>query len=161
MKETKKWRYKVTSHANKNGLSDEQIEKAMKSYYHEEYQDFRNRMREKNKEYDQYPVAKWQLEKSDSLEKEWHDKLKFEITGDRVTVSVEFDVTFPESFDKGDVVEWCEGFNRLATINPMVHQKEIIDLHKKGEDIPEDFYKKSHEFLTELMSNQTFQVSQI
>lgn len=161
MKETKKWKFKITSHANNHGLSDEQIAKVMDCYNHEEYQDFRNEMREKNKKYDQYPVAKWQLEKSDSIEKEWHDSLKFEIVGDKVTATVEFDVSFPESFDKGDVVEWCEGFNRLASINPMTIGKEIIQHHKEDREIPVSNYKKSHEFLMELKKNQTFQVTSI
>lgn len=142
MQENSTWKYKVTSYANTLGLSNDEIKKILDCYNHEEYQDFRNEMREKNKQYDNHPVAKWQVEKSDTIEQTWHNNIKYEINGDRVDVSIEFEVSFPDDFDRGDVIEWCEGFNRLGAINPMTYQKEIIDLHQIGAEIPEIFTKK-------------------
>lgn len=159
--EENKWSYKVTSHAKTQGFNAEQISEILNCYQHEEYQDFRNQMREKNKKYDQYPVAKWQLEKSDEIEQTWHNNLKYEIRGDEVYAEVEFDVTMPESFEKGDVVEWCEGFHRLREIHPMTLQKEIIKLHKLGEEIPKDYYEFGSNFLKELNQNQTLQVKKL
>jgi len=161
MKEENKWSYKITSHSRTHGMSPEQINEVLNCYKHEEYQDFRNEMSKKNKIYDQYPTAKWQLEKSDQIEQMWHENLKYEIKGDEVYAEVEFEVTLPKSFSKGDVVEWCEGFHRLRQIHPMILQKEIIKLHKNGDVIPEDYYKTCNLFLEELSKNQTLQVKQL
>lgn len=161
MEEKNKWTYKVTSHAKTNGFNTKQISEILNCYQHEEYQEFREKMREKNKAYDQYPVAKWQLSKSDEIEQTWHNNLKHEIRGDEVYVEVEFDVTFPESFEKGDVVQWCEGFHRLSGIHPMILQKEIIKLHKIGEEIPTDYYDFGANFLNELSQNQTLEVRKL
>ncbi len=161
MEEKNRWSYKVTSHTKTQGLTQEQIDGIMNCYKCEEYQEFRTEMREKNKQYDQYPVAKWQLEKSDDIEQTWHDKLKYEIRGDEVYAEVEFEITLPESFDKGDVVQWCEGFHRLRQIYPMMLQKEIIKLHKAGEEIPENFYKIGNSFLEDLSKSQTLEIKQL
>jgi len=161
MEDKNKWSYKVTSNSRTHGMNSEQINEVLNCYKHEEYQEFKEEMRKKNKIYDSNPTAKWQLEKSDEIEKTWHENLKHEIKGDKVYVEVEFEVTLPESFDKGDVIEWCEGFHRLRQIHPMVLQKEIIKLYKDNNVIPEDYYKTCKVFLEELRKNQTLQVKQI
>ena len=114
MEKNNLWKVTITSFADKRNLSVDQLNKIFSCYKRDKYQNFRKEMTEKNKAYDQYPVAKWQLEKTDSIEKLWHDSIKYTIVENVITVVVSLDVEFPVTFDKDDVINWVEGFNRLT-----------------------------------------------
>ena len=142
------WKITVTSFANINNLSDSQLDKIFTCYNRDKYQDFRKEMTEKNKAYDQYPVAKWQLEKTDSIEKLWHKSIKYTIDENVVNVVVSLDVEFPKNFDKDDVLIWVEGFNRLNQVYLLVQMEDIVA------EIEID--RKENDFLKELVANQKF-----
>ena len=127
IKETTKWKVEVTSKANTYGLSDIEIKELFNYHNHTEYVDFKTEMKEKDKQYDIYPVAKWQLEKGNEVEQLFHNNIKFEINGDIVTVSTNFEVTFTDSFEKDDVLTWVEGFHRYSKLVPMVAMYNIMN----------------------------------
>ena len=110
-------------------------------------------MTEKNKAYDQYPVAKWQLEKTDSIEKLWHDSIKYTIVENVITVVVSLDVEFPVTFDKDDVINWVEGFNRLNQVYNLVQMEDIV----AGIEID----RNENDFINELVTNQKFERKRI
>lgn len=142
------WKVSVTSSANKNNLSVAQLDRIFSCYNEDSYQEFRNEIREKNKKYDKYPTAKWQLEKADSIEKMWHSNVKYTIDGDIIKADVVVEVDFPTEFDKDDVLNWVEGFNRLNQVYLMVQMKDIV----AGLTVNTN----ENEFLEELTNNQKF-----
>lgn len=153
IKETTNWKVEVTSETSTHGLSDEQIKELFNYHNHPEYVDFKNEMKEKDKQYDIYPVAKWQLEKGDEVEQLFHNNIKFEINGDIVKVSTKFEVTFPDSFEKDDVLSWTEGFHRYSKLVPMVAMYNIIN---KSSD--EERNKKERKFTEELSNNEIHKI---
>ena len=142
------WKVTISSFANRNNLSDSQLDKIFTCYNRDKYQDFKKEMTEKNKEYDKYPVAKWQLEKANSIEKLWHNSIKYSIIEDVVSVSVSLDVEFPTEFDKDDVLMWVEGFTRLNLVYNFVQMEDIVA------EIEID--RNENVLLNELVDNQKF-----
>lgn len=153
IKETTNWKVEVTSGASTHGLSTEEIKELFNYHNHPEYVDFKNEMKEKNKKFDIYPVAKWQLEKGDEVELSFHNNIRFEINVDIVTVTVNFEVTFPDSFKKDDVLSWTEGFHRYSKLVPMV---AIYNIMNKSLD--EERNKKERKFTEELANNEIYKI---
>ena len=153
IKETTKWKVEVTSKANTYGLSDEEIKELFNYHNHTEYVDFKTEMKEKDKQYDIYPVAKWQLEKGNEVEQLFHNNIKFEINGDIVTVSTNFEVTFTDSFEKDDVLTWVEGFHRYSKLVPMVAMHNIVN-----KSFDEERNKKERKFTEELSNNEDYKI---
>lgn len=153
IKETTKWKVEVTSKANTYGLSDIEIKELFNYHNHTEYVDFKTEMKEKDKQYDIYPVAKWQLEKGNEVEQLFHNNIKFEINGDIVTVSTNFEVTFTDSFEKDDVLNWVEGFHRYSKLVPMVAMYNIMN-----KSFDEERNKKERKFTEELSNNEDYKI---
>ena len=152
---TQNWSISITSFANKNSLTNEQIVKLLDIFNDEEYQDFLSTQKESDKKYDSYPTAKWQLEKAREIEKTFFDKLTHNINN-TVDVSVNLEINFPNDFDKDDVLIWVESLDRLLKIHPMVKQKEIIQ-----KVYVENLAKQEHIFLKELVNNQKIKIQKI
>lgn len=153
IKEKTNWKVEVSSKASTHGLSDEQIKELFVYHNHPEYVDFKNEMKEKDKQYDIYPVAKWQLEKVHEVEQLFHNNIKFEINGDIVTVSTNFEVTFPDSFKKDDVLNWTEGFHRFSKLVPMVAMYNIMN-----NSFDEERNEKEKKFTEELSNNEIHKI---
>ena len=150
MKE-RNWKISIESSANQDSLTISQIDNVLNCYNDEEYQDFLSSMKEKDKEYDAYPVAKWQIDKSRNIEKTFFDKMTHAVNDNVVKVSVNFDISFPNDFDKDDVRSWVESLHRLVQIHPMTKQKQII---REKELFDENLAKREHLFLQELVNNE-------
>lgn len=147
----KKWKIEIVSFADKNNLSDDQINTIFTCYNHNEYQNFINEIRKKDKvQYDNVPQAKWQLKKSHDIEKMWHNNIDYTIDDVVVKVCINLKINFPIDFDKNDVIEWIEGFNRLNQVYCFVQIEEVV---KSSEYIPD---KNGNIFLKELIKNQKF-----
>ena len=125
-KDTVLWSVEVKSHANTNGLTDVEIGDIFEYHNHEEYTDFKTDFNKKmSDEYNKYAVAKWQLAKTEEIERLFHDNIKYSIKDDVVYVTTKFEISFTDSFDKGDVLGWTEGFNRIAKLVPMIHMYHL------------------------------------
>ena len=148
----KKWKVGVTSFANKKELTNEQVKNILDCYNSKEYQDWITEVDKKDKKYDIYPDAKWQLEKSREIEKLWYENIKVDFNHGIVDFCVSLEIDFPESFDNRDVMGWIEGCDRLVKILLFVQSEKICDSHINLGDYEVD--KRENEFLEELSKNQ-------
>lgn len=80
------------------------------------------------------------------------DNLAVSFNDDKVTVSTEFDVNVTEDFERGDVLEWCEGFNRLTIA--FLETNSSVDKDK-------DYYNLGRDFLRRLSKNQKSDIVKI
>lgn len=150
------WNIRITSTASTNGLTSEEIDNILNSYKDEENQDFKAKMKSQNKEYDKYPVSKWQIEKIEEIENSFYENLKYEIINDEVNLEIEFQIEFTSEFEKGDVIEWSEGINRIRKAYPMSQMGNIVK-----NNFNEQLSKKAYKFLDELYHNENITVKKI
>jgi len=159
-KEDKIWKIEIHSETNTNGLTTEQVEDVLdvlNDEYHVEYQ--KNWNKKMQDEYGQYPVAKWQNQKGAEIEQTFKKSLTYNIVGDKVSVDVIFDVTFPKSFSKGDVYQWIEGLDRLVKAHSMIQMEKIMGRKEKPFD--EELSKQEREFLLNLSKSQRWEVKKL
>jgi len=76
---------------------------------------------------------------------------------------LKYDVEFPNDWDKGDVIGWCEGFGKINKAYYFTHSERIV---KRYEDNPDGEkrdanYKEIKDFLNEIMTNEKFEVNKI
>ncbi len=147
------WKIVISASADKRNLSDEQLKSIFNCFKHEEYQDFRNKMIEKDKMYDIYPVGKWQLKKAREIEELWHNNINYTIDNNIVNVSINLKINYPISFDDYDVIEWTEGIRRLQPIYSMVQMKNMINCIPVEED--------ENRFIDELCDNCKIKIEKI
>lgn len=148
------WKIVVTSFADRKNLSDEQLSSIFNCFKHDEYQDFRNSMIEKDKMYDIYPVGKWQLEKSREIEELWHNNINYTTDNNNiVNVCINLTINYPISFEDYDIIEWTEGIRRLKLIYSMIQMKNIIN------SIPVD--DEENRFIDELCDNGKIKIEKI
>lgn len=147
------WKINLSSSANKSSLSENQLSKIFNCFKNEEYQKFRNKSIEKDKQYNKYPAAKWQLQKSKEIEELFHNNIKYIIDNDLVNVDISFEIDFPDDWNKDNVIDWIEGFDRLNRVFLMIQMDELI-LNKNIKDYNID--RKENDFLEELTKNQKF-----
>lgn len=149
------WKFEVKSYSYKNDLTDEQLDIIFSCFKNEDYQNFRNEIKEKDKKYDEFPSAKWQLQKASEIEELWHNNLDYTIDENVVNSCVNLEISFPESFDKDDVLIWMEGFGRLNRVYLMVQMDEITKDNNYHVDRNENI------FLNSLEQNQKFYIKKI
>lgn len=156
-KDSVQWKVEISSHATTD-LTIEDIKRVFNYYSHPENIDFKTEFNKKRGEYDKYPVAKWQLSKSDELENLFFNSIKFEIKDDGVVyANIKFQISFTEEFDRGDVIEWVEGFSRYGQLVPMVRMYNIVN--KVDDD--EEMYEKEKKFTADLVRNQKWKIEKI
>ena len=158
--EDKLWKIEIHSETITNGLTTEQVEDVLdvlNDEYHVEYQ--KNWNKKMQDEYNQYPVAKWQIQKGTEIEETFRNSLKYNIVDDKVSVDVVFDVTFLENFDKGDVYQWIEGLDRLVKAHSNIQIEKLMGRKEKPFD--EELSKQEREFLLNLTKNQRWEVKKL
>ena len=64
---------------------------------------------------DDFPdeVSIWQTDKKKELQSKFINSLNIEFTDDQVTIVCDFNCNFPGDWNKVDVIEWSEGFDKL------------------------------------------------
>ena len=154
IEDTTTWKVHLYSKSKKHNLSDNQIDDVLHCFNDEDIKkfkaDFNKKMRD---EYNQYPLAKWQNDKTEEIENKFFDNLKYNIFNNIVEISIEFEIKFTDYFDNIDVHNWAHGLNRLRKIHPMIQQKKIIN--------KEEIDDNEEHFLNELCDNEHISVTKI
>lgn len=158
--EDKLWKIEIHSETNTNGLTTDQVKDVLdvlNDEYHLEYQ--KNWNKKMQDEYNQYPVAKWQIQKGVEIEETFRNSLIYNIVDDKVSVDVVFDVTFPKSFSKGDVYQWIEGLDRLVKAHSMIQIEKLMSRKEKPFD--EELSKQERELFLDLIKCQRWEVKKL
>lgn len=151
-KTNKIWTINITSFANINGLSSEQIEQALYAYKNESYSQWRDEKAEQRLlKYGDNEIASWQLNKSAERYKKWFENLQFTIDNKVLSLDVRFDISFPEDWTVPFVVEFVSGFCNECLI--IFIQNRIENFAKS---LQHDFnYRTQVKFLKELCKNES------
>lgn len=151
------WHVNITSTVKGlNGLSPEDIEKGLLSIKDPKYLEFRKECDDKiASEYGEESVANWQTSKGNEFEEKFVDGLKFNFGEDSLTLITDYEIDLPSDWDRGFVIDWSEGFNRL---NKEFHfvQGEILAL---GEPRDKEKYNKLTELFRNIIRNEVFNVN--
>lgn len=138
-----------TSTVDNPGLTSDYIQKVITAYNLPCEKEFWKKYLDSGlKKYDKYPVAKWQLKKGEEIRNLFFENLKYELTEEKITLSTEFDVTLPKSFDHGDVCQWTMWFNDIyisysnSIMEDMVNS---IEIDKKSNEIIWKLFDMSNE----------------
>ena len=157
--EDKPWKIEIHSETNTNGLTENQVKDVLdvlNDEYHVEYQtNWNNKIQDK---YGKYPVAKWQNQKGAEIEETFRNSLKYNIVGDKVIVDINFEVTFTNTFTKGDVYQWVEGLDRLVKAHSMIQIEKLVN---KEKIFDEELSKQEREFLLNLIKSQRWEVKKL
>lgn len=146
------WKVLITSRANTNGLSLDQIETVFNSYKDPENIEFRNdHKKSAMAAYGQYPTAVWQLEKSEEMDNLFYDNMTFSVSDDVVSFSTEYEVQLTEDFERPNVVEWVEGINKIRIAYSSAGVMRLDDTLKAP----------IRKMLDDLVKNQTTHVSKL
>ena len=157
------WHVKMTSQAGTNGLSNNQIESSLHSNIDPDNVKFHKEFNAKmDSKYDN-PNARWQTDKRVELDKLFNDNLSYQIDDDIVNITVEYDVEFPNDWDRGDIIGWCEGFNKISKAYHYSHSERIVKRYKDDPTgiIRDENHSEIKDFLDEIASNQKFEITKI
>jgi len=157
-----KWHVKMSSSAKKYGLSNEQIQSVLHSNTDPINVEFHNELDSSiNKKYDSDSVS-WQTSKKAELNTLLNNNLSIDIN-DIVTVTIEYDVEFPNDWDKGDISGWCEGFTKINQAYYFVHSERIAQRYTDNPDgeTRDANYNEIKSFLNEMMTNQKFEAYEL
>ena len=158
MENIQNWKVSLISLVKKDQLTNSQVDTVLDCFSNEDYQSYLQTMKESNKKYDIYPITKWQLEKAREIEKKFFDGLSHTIDGHNINVSVDFEINFPEEFDKDEIGDWIEDLNRLQKIYPYIKQKQMM---RDWGSIDENLRYKEECFIEELVFNQKIEISKL
>ncbi len=163
MNETKEvmWSIHIKSSGNTRGLSKEDLEDAIFSiktdHSRTQKKDFYDRTREEYKG----TVAEWQMNKTEEVEKNFIEGLSVNFNNDVVTVETKFEMPFPEDWDRRDVTEWVEGFNRLTMEYLELSMDRMVASHKSDEVYDDNKNKQILVVLKEIEKNQTWNIKKV
>ena len=150
------WNYKLDSSIISD-LSVKDINDCILSYKDPKYKNWRKEFDKKmHSEYDKFPVAKWQNDKTEEFEKSYFSNLKISINKKEILVSTNFNILVTPEFDSNDIINWAEGLSRIKNIFIFVYMERIIEKKHSPE-----IYKKQISFLDVLIKNEKYLATKI
>lgn len=152
----KNWSINISSVVEKpNNLTDEEIHRGVFSIANPLSMNWHKEQREKTREEYKGTQGEWQVNKSEEIELKFIENLKLDI-GDKVTVSTDFNVEFPDDWDRGFVLDWSEGMIRLIQEYLFVAGENMMA------GVPKDIkYNEIRLFLTDVIRHQSFKIEEI
>lgn len=149
------WNINIQSQTNvPTSVTKDDLLKAIFSINRENNQKRINEFDQKMR--DDFPdeVSIWQTDKKKELQSKFINSLNIEFTDDQVTIVCDFKCNFPGDWNKVDVIEWSEGFNKLYVEYLMASMDDII-----AGDIIDN--KDLKETFIRITGNQKFNITKL
>jgi hypothetical protein len=99
-------------------------------------------------------ISIWQTNKKEELQSKFINSLNIEFTDNQVNIVCDFNCNFPGDWNKVDVIEWSEGFDKLYVEYLMASMDDII----AGDIIDNKDLKETFIRITE---NQKFNITKL
>jgi len=104
-------------------------------------------------------VGEWQTLKGIEVEKAFTDNLNIVIEGDEVSLSSEYVVSFPNDWDRGDVVDWAVTPHDIPKAFVFVNGEKMMDIPKEEWTSFREKNKVIQNVMGELLKVDTWKVS--
>ena len=155
MKPEVEWNVKIQSQTNvPASVTKDELISAIFSIKRDENQQRINEFNQSMR--DQYTdeISKWQNYKKEEILDKLVNKLNIEFFDDQVILVCDFNCNFPGDWNKVDVIEWSEGFNKLYIEYLMASMDDII-----AGDIIDN--KDLKETFIRITGNQKFNITKL
>ena len=114
MKPEVEWNIKIQSQTNvPASVNKDELISAIFSIKRDENQQRINEFNQSMRNQFTDEVSKWQNNKKEEILDKLVNKLNIEFVDDQVILVCDFNCNFPGDWNKIDVIEWSEGFNKL------------------------------------------------
>lgn len=154
-----KWSFHLESTVdNKYSFSEEDLKEALNAPNDPFILDFYGRIDDDiEKEYTGNSNVSFQTSKKNEISKLWMDNLVLDYSESSIKLSVDFKITFPDDWDKGYVIEWCEGFHRITTEWFFLQSEKTAN----GNRMDRKLYNEYRDFFKQIEINQKFKISKV
>lgn len=162
MKPEVEWNIKIQSQTNvPASVNKDELISAIFSIKRDENQQRINEFNQSMR--DQYTdeISKWQNDKKEEILDKLVNKLNIEFVDDQVILVCDFNCNFPGDWNKIDVIEWSEGFNKLHVEYLMAGMDDIVSKYKKGESDDYNDHKDLRETFERIVKKQKFNVTKL
>lgn len=150
-----RWLVDISSTVNNTfQLSKELLEDAIQSPNDPIIKQFHEDLHSKMNTNHKSDVLDFQINKKNEIKRLFMKNLQLDFNEDKITLSTKFFIEFPKDWERGDVIGWCEGFNRINCEWLFLQSEKFLtrdnDLHIKVKD-----------FFDEILKNEKFNVKSL